>query len=134
MSNRIDSATMRELKTINDKIMETKKILNDLIDQLGIDLGETNDGLMETYDLTATNSDQLSECRSALEEIYKIITEEDNKMSAMSRIFATSCELDGRNFYTVSERLQNDVRELIENDNYVIDEDGSVVPREENED
>lgn len=54
-------------------------------------------------------------------------------MSAMARIFATSCELDGKNFFTVPKRLQEDVRELIENDNYVINEDGSVVPREENE-
>lgn len=76
MSNRIDSATMRELKNANDKIMAAKKILNDITDKLGIDLGETNDGLMETYDLTATNSDQLSDCRAALEEIYEIITEE----------------------------------------------------------
>lgn len=54
-------------------------------------------------------------------------------MSAISRIFATSCELDGKSFFTVPKRLQEEVRKLIENDNYVINEDGSVVPREENE-
>lgn len=54
-------------------------------------------------------------------------------MSAMSKIFATSCELDGKNFFTVPKRLQEEVRKIIYDDNYVINEDGSVVPREENE-
>lgn len=37
------------------------------------DIADVTDGLMETYDLTASNSDQISDCRAALEEIYEMI-------------------------------------------------------------
>ena len=41
------------------------------------DIADVTDGLMETYDLTASNSDQISDCRSALEEIYEMIIGEE---------------------------------------------------------
>ena len=49
----------------------------------------------------------------------------------MARIYATSCEKDGKNFFTVPTRLQNQVRAIIEADGYVIKEDGTVVPVED---
>lgn len=45
----------------------------------------------------------------------------------MARIYATSCEKDGKNFFTVPARLQNQVRAIIEADGYVIELDGTVV-------
>lgn len=50
----------------------------------------------------------------------------------MARIYATSCERDGKNFFTVPKRLQDQVRSIIEADGYVILYDGTVVPAEEN--
>ena len=49
----------------------------------------------------------------------------------MARIYATSCERDGKNFYTVPKSLQTKVRAIIESDGYIIEEDGTVVPGEE---
>ena len=46
---------------------------------------------------------------------------------AMARVYATSCERDGKNFKTVPPRLKDLVREFIEADGYTILEDGSVV-------
>ena len=46
----------------------------------------------------------------------------------MARIYATSCEKDGKNFFTVPKKLQNQVRAIIEADGYSIEEDGTVVP------
>lgn len=37
----------------------------------------TNTGLMETYDLAAGNADDISDCRTALEEIYEMILSEE---------------------------------------------------------
>ena len=51
----------------------------------------------------------------------------------MARIYATSCEKDGKNFNTVPARLQAQVRTIIEADGYVIQEDGTVVKPEPNE-
>ena len=48
----------------------------------------------------------------------------------MARIYATSCERDGKNFYTVPTRLQAQVRDIIEADGYVINEDGTVTKAE----
>lgn len=45
----------------------------------------------------------------------------------MAKIYARSCERDGKNFYTVPEKLQDDVRAIIEADGYEILEDGTVV-------
>ena len=44
----------------------------------------------------------------------------------MARIYAVSCERDGKNFFTVPKKLQPQVREIIEADGYVINEDGTV--------
>lgn len=44
----------------------------------------------------------------------------------MARIYATACEKDGKNFYTVPVRLQDNVRAIIEADGYEIQDDGSV--------
>lgn len=46
--------------------------------------------------------------------------------SAMAKIYAKSCELDGKNFNTVPKRLQDEVRAIIEADGYVILDDGTV--------
>ena len=47
------------------------------------------------------------------------------------RFYADACEKDGKNFNTVPESAQDEVRVLIESDGYVINEDGSVVKRTE---
>lgn len=49
----------------------------------------------------------------------------------MARIYATSCEKDGKNFNDVPARLRPQVRRIIEEDGYVIEEDGTVVKAEE---
>ena len=54
-------------------------------------------------------------------------------MSAIARIYATSCEKDGKNFYKVPKKLQPEVRLIIEADGYIIEEDGTVVPAPEDE-
>lgn len=46
--------------------------------------------------------------------------------------YATSCEKDGKNFFDVPKRLQPQVRKLIEEDGYVINEDGTVTKGDEN--
>lgn len=51
----------------------------------------------------------------------------------MARIYATSCERDGKNFNKVPKKLQEQVREIIEEDGYVILDDGTVVKAEEEE-
>ena len=45
----------------------------------------------------------------------------------MVKIYAVSCERDGKNFFDVPAKLQNDVRTIIEADGYTIEEDGTVV-------
>lgn len=45
----------------------------------------------------------------------------------MVKVFATSCEKDGRNFNTVPKPMQAKVKAQIEADGYVILEDGTVV-------
>lgn len=44
----------------------------------------------------------------------------------MARIYATSCEKDGKNFNDVPARLKPQVRAIIEADGYVIDDNGNV--------
>lgn len=44
----------------------------------------------------------------------------------MARIYATSVERDGKNFFDVPKRLRPQVREIIEADGYIINEDGTV--------
>lgn len=44
----------------------------------------------------------------------------------MARVYATSCERDGKNFFDVPKKLQDKVREIIEADGYEILEDGTV--------
>ena len=51
----------------------------------------------------------------------------------MARIYATSCEKDGKNFFTVPRRLQDQVRAIIEADGFDILEDGTVVKHVEPE-
>lgn len=48
----------------------------------------------------------------------------------MAKIYAKSCELDGKNFNTVPKRIQEQVREIIEADGYVINADGTVTKAE----
>lgn len=50
----------------------------------------------------------------------------------MARIYATSCERDGKNFYDVPARLRPQVKKIIEDDGYVINEDGTVTKKEAN--
>lgn len=49
----------------------------------------------------------------------------------MAKIYAKSCEVDGKNFYTVPRRIQDQVRAIIEADGYVIALDGTVTKAEE---
>ncbi len=49
----------------------------------------------------------------------------------MNRVYATACEKDGKNFYTVPSKRQAAVREIIEEDGYTILEDGTVIKEEE---
>lgn len=48
----------------------------------------------------------------------------------MAKIYAKSCELDGKNFNTVPKRIREQVREIIEADGYVINADGTVTKAE----
>ena len=41
--------------------------------RLDADIEDTQNGLMETYDLTANNSDEIADCRAALEELYEMM-------------------------------------------------------------
>lgn len=50
----------------------------------------------------------------------------------MIRVYARACESDGKNFFTVPKKLQDQVRAIIEADGYVILYDGTVVPAGEN--
>ena len=45
----------------------------------------------------------------------------------ISRIYASACEKDGKNFFTVPAKKQDEVRQIIEADGYEILEDGTVV-------
>ena len=45
----------------------------------------------------------------------------------MVKVYARSCESDGKNFYTVPKLLQAKVKAQIEADGYVILDDGTVV-------
>ena len=51
----------------------------------------------------------------------------------MVNVYAKSCEKDGKNFYTVPARLQEQVRAKIEADGYYIANDGKVFPLPEAE-
>jgi len=44
----------------------------------------------------------------------------------MARVYATSCEKDGKNFFTVPKSLQPKVEAIIIADGYMINEDGTV--------
>lgn len=45
----------------------------------------------------------------------------------MAKIYAKSCELDGKNFNTVPKRIKEQVRAIIEADGYIINLDGTVI-------
>ena len=45
----------------------------------------------------------------------------------MNRVYATACEKDGKNFFSVPKKRQDAVRAIIEADGFVINEDGTVV-------
>ena len=51
----------------------------------------------------------------------------------MVRVYARSCEADGKNFNTVPKSLQAKVKAQIEADGYTILEDGTVVKVEDAE-
>ncbi len=44
----------------------------------------------------------------------------------MAKIYAASCEKDGKNFNTVPNRIKDQVRAIIEADGYTINPDGTV--------
>ena len=48
----------------------------------------------------------------------------------MVKVYARSCESDGKNFYTVPKSLQAKVKAQIEADGYVILDDGTIVKAE----
>ncbi len=45
----------------------------------------------------------------------------------INRVYATACEKDGKNFFTVPKKRQEAVRAIIEGDGYIIQEDGTVI-------
>lgn len=45
----------------------------------------------------------------------------------MIKVYARSCEADGKNFYSVPKSMQAKVKAQIEADGYIILEDGTVV-------
>lgn len=45
----------------------------------------------------------------------------------MVKVYATSCERDGKNFFTVPKSLQAKVKTQIEADGYEVLDDGTVV-------
>jgi len=47
----------------------------------------------------------------------------------MVKVYVSLCEKGARNFYSVPKSLQDKVREQIEADGYMINEDGTVVVR-----
>ena len=49
-------------------------------------------------------------------------------VSSMARVYASACKraFNPKNFNTVPERLQNEVRSIIEADGYIINEDGTL--------
>lgn len=51
----------------------------------------------------------------------------------MVKVYARSCEADGKNFNTVPKSLQTKVRAQIEADGYIIQEDGTVIRAVEEE-
>ena len=53
--------------------------------------------------------------------------------SSMARVYASACERDEnpKNFNTVPVKIKEEVRAIIEADGYVINDDGSVVKKED---
>lgn len=49
----------------------------------------------------------------------------------MVKVYARSCEADGKNFNTVPKSLQAKVKAQIEADGYVVNEDGTVTKADE---
>lgn len=45
----------------------------------------------------------------------------------INRVYATACEKDGKNFFTVPKKRQEAVRVIIEEDGFIIQEDGTVI-------
>lgn len=52
----------------------------------------------------------------------------------IAKVFATACEKDGKNFFTVPKTIQKKVEVQIEADGFIILNDGTVVPADEVED
>lgn len=46
----------------------------------------------------------------------------------MAKIYARLCEKGEKNFFDVPKKLRNQVREIIESDGFTINDDGTVVP------
>lgn len=42
-------------------------------ERLDGEIADTNSGLMETYDLTSLNTDDIADCRTAIEELYEMM-------------------------------------------------------------
>lgn len=51
----------------------------------------------------------------------------------MAKIYAQSCMYDGKNFNTVPKRIQPQVRVIIVENGYQVNEDGTVTPATSNE-
>lgn len=45
----------------------------------------------------------------------------------MVKVYARACESDGKNFYSVPKSMQTKVKAQIEEDGYIVLEDGTVV-------
>lgn len=49
--------------------------------------------------------------------------------SAIAKVYARSCEKGTKNFNDVPENIQEEVREIILKDGYIINKDGTVEPK-----
>lgn len=54
---------------------------------------------------------------------------------SMARVYASACEREEnpKNFNAVPERIQDEVRSIIESDGYIINDDGTVTKKTESE-
>lgn len=62
---------------LNDVTNRLDKCFNMLHEINAQNIKDNQNGIMETYELTSENSDEISDCRTALEEIYEMIIPEE---------------------------------------------------------
>ena len=77
----MDKEIIDILNVMNTRMADMNKRLDNVFMELhninANNIKDNSTGIMETYDLAAENSDEISECRTALEEIYEMIIPEE---------------------------------------------------------